>query len=139
LSVRCCQQVEYSMKKLTAEWIEKAEGDFTVSTRESKAPDPVYDVICYHCHQCIEKYLKAILVENSADFEKIHDLEALGYLCRDFLPSIEHQREGLIWLTQFSVRVRYPGFSATKADTKKALSVARTLRLLIRRFFSLPD
>lgn len=125
------------MKKITSEWIEKAEGDYRVAVRESKAKDPVYDVICYHCQQCIEKYLKAILVESNIEFEKIHDLEALMYFCKDHLPALESHREDLIWLTQFAVRVRYPGFGATKQDTRKALSMTGKLRSLVRRFFSL--
>ena len=49
------------MKKISAEWVEKAEGDFKVAVRESEADDAVYDIVCYHCQQCIEKYLKAVL------------------------------------------------------------------------------
>jgi HEPN domain-containing protein len=121
------------MKKLTAEWIKKAEGDYVVAVRESKAPDPIYDAVCYHCEQCIEKYLKAVLVENNTDFEKIHDLEQLGTLCREYIRAIEKHTEELIWLTQFGVRVRYPGFGATLKDTKKALSITEKLRSLIRQ------
>jgi HEPN domain-containing protein len=125
------------MKKITSEWVEKAEGDYKVALRESAAQDPVYDVVCFHCHQCLEKYLKAILVENNVEFEKIHDLEALMYICKEFLPALERNRDNLIWLTQFSVRVRYPGFSSKKKDTQKALSVVRKLRTIIRNYFQL--
>jgi HEPN domain-containing protein len=125
------------MKKITAEWVEKAEGDFKVAVRESEADDAVYDIVCYHCQQCIEKYLKAVLVEKDVEFEKIHDLEALMYLCKNYVSALRDHIEDLIWLTQFSVRVRYPGFGATKMDTKKALSVAKKLRLLLRDFFGL--
>jgi HEPN domain-containing protein len=93
--------------------------------------------VCYHCQQCIEKYLKAVLVEKDVEFEKIHDLEALMYLCKDYVSALRDHIEDLIWLTQFSVRVRYPGFGATKTDMKKALSVAKKLRLLMRDFFGL--
>jgi HEPN domain-containing protein len=125
------------MKKISAEWVEKAEGDFKVAVRESETDDPVYDIVCYHCQQCIEKYLKAVLVEKDVEFEKIHDLEALMYLCKDYLSALRDHIEDLIWLTQFSVRVRYPGFGATKKDMKKGLSVAKKLRIPIRDFFGL--
>ena len=125
------------MKRIAAEWVEKAEGDFKVAVRESEADDAVYDIVCYHSQQCIEKYLKAILVEKNVEFEKIHDLEALMHLCKDYLPALQDHVEDLIRLTQYSVRVRYPGFGATKRDMKKALSVAKRLRLLIREFFGL--
>jgi HEPN domain-containing protein len=127
------------MKKIASEWIEKAEGDFKVAVRESEADDAVYDIVCYHCQQCIEKYLKAVLVENNVEFEKIHDLEALMHFCKTSLPILQDHVEYLIWLTQYSVRVRYPGFGATKRDMKKALSVAKRLRLVIRDFFELAN
>jgi HEPN domain-containing protein len=125
------------MKKISTEWVEKAEGDFKVAVRESETNDAVYDIVCYHCQQCIEKYLKAILVEKGVEFERIHDLEALMYLCKDYLPTLLDHIEDLIWLTQFSVRVRYPGFCATKKNMKKASVVVKKLRLLIRDFFGL--
>jgi hypothetical protein len=68
-----------------------------------------------------------------------HCERALMHLGKDYLPVLPDRVECLIWLTQYSVRVRYPGFSATKRDMKKALSVAKRLRLLIRDFFGLTD
>lgn len=124
------------MKKITEEWIEKAEGDFKVAVRESDAEEPVYDAVCFHCHQCIEKYMKAILVENNDEFEKIHDLEALEYSCRRYMSGLEKNLQDLIWLTQFSVRVRYPGFGASKKDARKATSIMKRLRNMIKGFFS---
>ena len=40
------------MKELTKEWIEKAEGDFRVASREYKTHPPVYDAVCFHAQQC---------------------------------------------------------------------------------------
>jgi HEPN domain-containing protein len=66
------------MKPTTAEWIEKAEGDFATMQRESRARrNPNYDAICFHAQQCAEKYLKARLVEADISFGKVHDLVAL--------------------------------------------------------------
>jgi HEPN domain-containing protein len=37
------------MKPETAEWVEKAEGDFRTARRELFAPDsPNYDAVCFH-------------------------------------------------------------------------------------------
>ena len=51
------------MKPLTHEWSQKAEGDYTVAATLWQAESTVYDAICFHAQQCIEKYLKAWLVE----------------------------------------------------------------------------
>jgi hypothetical protein len=63
------------MKTLTAEWVEKAEGDFHSCLREVRArrhPNP--DSACFHAQQCVEKYLKARLQEAGLTFPKTHDL-----------------------------------------------------------------
>lgn len=65
------------MKKLTMEWIKKAEGDYLVAKREFKSTPPVYEAVCFHAQQCIEKYMKAVLQENNIEFEKTHDLGSL--------------------------------------------------------------
>ncbi len=52
------------MKPVTAEWVEKAEGDFATAGRELRAaPAPNFDAACFHAQQCAEKYLKACLIE----------------------------------------------------------------------------
>jgi HEPN domain-containing protein len=52
------------MKSETAEWVEKAEGDFRTAARERNSDEyPNYDAACFHAQQCAEKYLKARLVE----------------------------------------------------------------------------
>lgn len=59
------------MKPMTAEWVVKAEGDFAVLERESRArKDPSYDGICFHAQQCAEKYLKARLHEADISFHR---------------------------------------------------------------------
>ena len=66
------------MSDLSAEWIDKAEADFSTATRENRVRKaPNYDAVCFHAQQCIEKYLKAILVRHRKAFSKTHDLEFL--------------------------------------------------------------
>ena len=48
------------MLPLTAEWVEKAESDFTTAWRERRARNALnYSESCFHAQQCAEKYLKA--------------------------------------------------------------------------------
>ena len=47
------------MKPHTREWINKAEDDFFLAANAMKSRSKhVPDGICFHCQQCIEKYLK---------------------------------------------------------------------------------
>src|SRR5438105_6810290 len=66
------------MKRLTREWVKKAEGDFVTAQRELRArKSPNYDSACFHSQQCVEKYLKARLQEANISFPHTHDLGAL--------------------------------------------------------------
>jgi HEPN domain-containing protein len=48
---------------LLAEWVEKAEGDYKSAVAlQRRRTEPLLDTVCYHCQQCVEKYLKAYLM-----------------------------------------------------------------------------
>jgi HEPN domain-containing protein len=120
------------MKPLTQEWTEKAEGDYKVAASQWHTEDPVYDAICFHSQQCIEKYLKAWLVEQDVDFPKTHDLEALAKLCKPSLPELASLLDGLRFLTSFAVEIRYPGAFAQRQDAKRCWQAALQARNLVR-------
>ena len=41
------------------EWINKAEGDWSMVSREAAVTvDPNFNAVCFHAQQCAEKYLK---------------------------------------------------------------------------------
>lgn len=121
------------MKPETAEWIEKAEGDFRTAEREkSTAEYPNYDAACFHAQQCAEKYLKARLVEAEKDFPKTHDLSAILNLVLPLEPLWETLREDLERLTDLGVEVRYPGTTADLEDADEAMRTAQQVRQLVR-------
>lgn len=51
------------MKKLTREWLSKAEVDYLAAGKLARGSDPFHDQVCFHCQQAAEKYLKALLEE----------------------------------------------------------------------------
>jgi HEPN domain-containing protein len=66
------------MKPPTAEWVDKAEGDWNAARQLNRVrKDPNYDGVCFHCQQCVEKYLKAKLEEAGIRFPRTHDLTSL--------------------------------------------------------------
>ena len=116
------------MKKITQEWITKAEMDYLVTIRESKADPPATDAVCFHAQQCIEKYLKAVLQENEIEFEKIHDLEVLREQCKDFVPELKGYGDDLIRLSTYAVDVRYPGFDVFEEDAEECVRIMEKVR-----------
>ena len=117
------------MSDLIKEWIIKAEGDFTTAKRELKASrSPNFDAACFHSQQCIEKLMKAALIQHSSTPPKTHDLYQLFLLlqplCPDFQPGIEDLR----YLTRAAVDFRYPGESADREEAEEAVAICSRLR-----------
>ena len=75
---------------------------------------------CFHAQQCVEKYLKAQLVQVNIRFSKTHDLNLLLDLNLPGEPLWSVFRPMLIELTRFAVAFRYPGESATRDMAKRA-------------------
>ena len=122
------------MNPATAEWVSKAEGDFVTAGREVRARKaPNYDAVCFHCQQCAEKYLKAMLQENEKRIPKIHFLLELLAMILKFDGSYEFLKADLEVLEDYSVRFRYPGEVAEKDEAQAAYAAAETVRKFIRQ------
>lgn len=115
--------------------MEKAEADYRAATALDPADLP--DVVCFHCQQCVEKYLKAALVHLGMRTRKTHNLIVLNDLVAGEDARFRELEEHLDFLNPFSVLARYPGFSVTADDARKALDVAGQLRLRIRGLLDL--
>jgi HEPN domain-containing protein len=126
------------MKPLTREWVRKAENDFKVAMqilRRRKGIVP--DAACFFCQQCVEKYLKARLVEAGVPFPRSHDLLQLLKLCTQIEPLWSAYASMVDAMTDFAVDFRYPGHSATFRQAKLALKHCRSLRAEVRRSLGL--
>ena len=120
------------------EWIKKAEADFEGAmhlSRRRKKPLP--DLVCFHCQQCAEKYLKAYLIFNKTSFPKTHDLLLLLEILIQFYPTLELHRELFEYLNPYSVQFRYPGEESSIEEAKQALSIVKKIRTIIKE--NLPD
>lgn len=122
------------MKPLTREWVKKAENDFKVALQiMRRRKDPIPDAICFHSQQCIEKYLKARLVEAGLSFPKTHDLFVLLNLSASAEPHWGKFASAAKAVTNYAVDFRYPGRSATVREARTALRHCRSLRTAVRR------
>ncbi|MCR4420893.1 MAG: HEPN domain-containing protein [Exilispira sp.] len=125
------------MKKITQEWLNKAYKDLLVAKREIKSENTVYDAVCFHSQQAVEKYLKALLQENEVYFEKTHDLDLLLEKCKDFVPEIIQLKEKIIELSSYAVEVRYPGVEATKEEAEDSLATAVQVEKIVKKYFKM--
>lgn len=126
------------MKPMTREWVAKAEGDFAMVERESRArKNPNYDGLCFHAQQCAEKYLKARLSEAGIEFAKVHDLVALLEEALRVEPLWEAYRPELAALTDYAVAFRYPGESADRESARTARKDCKSFRKAAREALDL--
>ena len=128
------------MNPITKEWVSKAEGDFNSAQRELRArKNPNYDASCFHSQQCVEKYLKARLIELNISFPKTHDLTYLVGLLVRTEPLLEALEAEFRILNDYAVEYRYPGETADKETAKKTFNICKHLRAIIRQGLGLAD
>ncbi|MEI6210471.1 MAG: HEPN domain-containing protein [bacterium] len=114
-------------------WVAKAEGDYEVALREFRARKaPCHDAVCFHAQQCIEKYLKAVAAKNRIAVRRIHDLVPLLQPLTPFHPLWIAMTSDLEMLSQYAVKFRYPGESATRVKARAAAEAMKRCRCEIR-------
>lgn len=127
------------MKPDTREWVKKAEDDFKVASQLlRRRKDIVSEAACFHCQQCIEKYLKARLVEAGIPFPRTHDLLKLLTLCLPVEPLWLPFNKVVDAMSDYAVDFRYPGQNATLAEARQSLKDTKAIRREVRCSFRLP-
>jgi HEPN domain-containing protein len=125
------------MKKLTAEWLRKAEADVAVAKRIRQHHPPLHDAVCFHCQQAAEKFLKALMQELSLAIPKTHDLDDLLRRSVSHFATLRSLRRGLVFLSDFAVDPRYPGAHTSKRQAEACLRWADRTRSMCRALLGL--
>jgi HEPN domain-containing protein len=90
------------------QWLIKAQEDWDVVQILIKDPNPPTGSVCFHCQQCAEKLIKAVLTRNSVEFPKTHDIERLIKLTGNFVSGLDELSPFAQKLTAHGVNTRYP-------------------------------
>ena len=94
-------------KSYILQWLIKAHRDLEAAKKLAEDRENILtDIVCYHCQQAAEKFLKAFLIEKGIDFYRTHDLDYLLELCVKEDPIFENLRD-ITDLTEYAVEVRY--------------------------------
>jgi HEPN domain-containing protein len=127
--------VSEAVLTVVREWIVKADHDLTAAAHILKlgkaAPT---ETVGFHAQQCVEKYLKAILVYRSIPFAKTHEIGALLALVPSkFRPAVDETMQDR--LTKYATTTRYPesGPDISLTAARKAVALARRVRREVRR------
>src|SRR5437763_8698189 len=123
---RCWRRESHSMLPITREWVAKAESDYDGACEALRSrKESRRDRICFFSQQCIEKYLKARLVEARISFPRTHELSILLQLCLPIEPLWATFERALAAMTQFALLVRYPGTWATLTEARHGIYTCR--------------
>ena len=118
--------------KIVNEWLNIAEMDIaSAKFLQNMHPLPV-EIICYHCQQSAEKYLKGFLAFKENEVLKTHDLLVLNNLCQKYDKDFLSINEECLRLTDYGVNIRYPyPMDLNKSDMKIALKDSQKIKAFI--------
>ena len=104
------------------EWINKAQKD--IKTVEiMKEYEDMTEIICFHCQQAVEKYLKALLIKNGEEITKTHNIDYLLNKCIKYNNEFEEFLGTP--LSEYAVDTRYHDvrYIPSKEETEEAINI----------------
>src|SRR5208282_1915218 len=126
------RKAKFFMKRETAKWVRKAEQDWEAAHKLAGETPPPRDIVCFHCQQAAEKYLKALHQENGLVVPRTHQLDDLLVLLLPGDATLARLRRKADSLTQYAVDYRYPDRIASKRQMEAALRHVDKIRVVCR-------
>lgn len=110
-------------------WFDFADSDLEAAEHLLTLYRPRLEIICYHCQQSAEKYLKGYLLYKGIFPPKSHDLDILCRKCYEFDATFQDILEACVVLSDYGVQPRYPNeMLIEEHHMKKALEYAKEIR-----------
>ena len=115
------------------EWIYEANNDLGLAEFVIENDGKYYDLVCFHCQQAAEKFLKAYIIYLNLYYKKIHNLKYL-------LNVIKKKREipakffaKAEMLSAYAIDSRYPDHwhDPSLKETKKCIKAAKDFKKFI--------
>lgn len=116
-------------EQIVKEWIERGKHDLEVA-KILLAEEEYSDVVLFHIHQAVEKYLKGFLIYKGWGLKKIHDIELLITEAMSFDDKFQKYLDLGRELTAFYYEERYPPgpiTSYSKEEIEETLGVAEEI------------
>lgn len=90
-------------------WFQFAEMDFqtAIYLYDNMYPPP-REIICFHCQQAVEKFLKGLLINFGEEIIKTHDLTLLVNILQKFVDLSDDEKKICAKLSLYAVETRYP-------------------------------
>lgn len=119
--------------KIYEEWFEFAKRDLESAKFLINMYPKSIEIICYHCEQSAEKYLKGYLIKNGNKIERTHDLVLLNNKCKNIDGSFHIIEDECIELLPYGIQVRYPyQLDIIEEDMINAIDCAEKIKKFIK-------
>lgn len=124
---------------------QKIEGWFDVAEKDLQTANVLivqdlwaYDILCFHCQQSAEKYLKALLVYYDTEPPKVHDIRQLLAMLLSLNEEVLSLQDA-VDLNDYAVRYRYPDHLEIddKEIALRAIRLANVVKNLVRKEINL--
>ena len=111
---------------LITKWINIADRDLLAAEQGLKVYPVLAEIVCFHCQQAAEKYLKAYLVKHQVEFQKTHNIMSLINKCSTVDSVFKEKLLYANLLTDYAVEIRYPDewYEPTIEEAKDAHQIA---------------
>jgi HEPN domain-containing protein len=111
------------------EWLRIADDDFDSAKILNESARKHCEIICYHCAQAIEKYLKGYLAWNDIIPEKTHNLAYLNRICVGQDKIFEDVKTECAIINRYSNDIRYPHeYEVNETDVNFSMNAVEKIR-----------
>ena len=102
------------------DWLRRARSNLALSS-VPRPPEVMYNELCFHAQQAVEKSLEAVLIMEHIEFRRVHHIGYLLGLLPQEIPLPPEAVEAVA-LTSYAVTTRYPGDyeEITKGDVPRS-------------------
>lgn len=119
-------------------WFVFADEDWLMAKRAMESG--IWNQVCFHAHQCVEKLLKGISSESKKRIIKTHSLPELLNTAVAFRPELKEVEDDCIKLDRYYIPTRYPDALPgtlpdglpNKSDALNAMEILDRVNNLIR-------
>ena len=119
------------MKNITTEWIKQAQEDLNAAIYLSEGK--YFRSACFHSQQSMEKSIKAFLLKEGWDLERIHNIRRLVSIGKGYYLPVDVSEEEITFMDSI-YRGRYPAEAGllplgepSEADAERGIHIAKRI------------
>ena len=119
------------------EWVYEGNNDLGLAEFVIENNGKYYDLVCFHCQQAAEKYLKAYIIYLQLYYRKVHDLTYLLNVIKRKKEIPKKLIKKAEMLEEYAIDSRYPDHwhDPTLNETEECIEAAKMFKEFIKPVF----